>query len=73
MAKGIVEFDYPMCKGCAVCTSVCPKRILKLDTARMNNKGYNLITNINPDECIGCGFCAQMCPDSVITVKRKQE
>lgn len=73
MAKGIVEFEDALCKGCSLCVSVCPTHILELDTHRMNQKGYNLITNIHPDKCIGCAFCAFMCPDSVIKVYRVKE
>lgn len=38
-----------------------------------NNKGYNIITVVDPDKCIGCAFCAIMCPDSVITVEKIKE
>ncbi|MBQ7612985.1 MAG: 4Fe-4S dicluster domain-containing protein [Spirochaetaceae bacterium] len=72
MARGIVKFNDPMCKGCGLCIGYCPKGILKLDTTRMNDKGYNLVTNEKPEECIGCAICAQMCPDSVITVYKEE-
>lgn len=70
MAKGKVSFNYELCKGCKLCVEFCPTKILTLDKAKMNNKGYNLITVTEPDKCIGCGFCAIMCPDSVITVEK---
>ena len=65
-----VTFNEKECKGCELCVSVCPKKILKLDTSRVNVKGYFPSTIYNPDECIGCGNCAKMCPDSVITVRK---
>lgn len=72
MARGIVKFNDPVCKGCGLCTGYCPKGILKIDTERMNDKGYNLVTNVKPEECIGCAICAQMCPDSVISVYKEE-
>lgn len=73
MARGQIEFDYAKCKGCSLCVEFCPKDILMLDRAKINEKGYNLVTIIEPEKCIGCAFCAIMCPDSVITVYRIME
>ena len=38
------------CKGCGLCVSVCPRKILALSKTRFNTKGYN------PAECVG-QFC----------------
>ena len=70
MAKGKVSFNQEYCKGCGLCVSVCPKKILELDTSQTNAKGYNPAHVTNIEECIGCMSCALMCPDSVITVER---
>lgn len=70
MAKGKVIFDQERCKGCGLCTTGCPVKIVFLDTAVINNKGYNVATVKEMDKCIGCANCAAMCPDSVITVER---
>lgn len=71
MAKGRVTINVERCKGCGLCVSVCPKKILSLDKNTINSKGYNPSSCINPDECIGCANCALICPDSVITVERE--
>jgi 2-oxoglutarate ferredoxin oxidoreductase subunit delta len=68
--KPEVIFNENQCKGCELCVSVCPKKILKLDTSRVNIRGYFPSTIYNPEECIGCANCAKMCPDSVITVRK---
>ena len=68
MAKNKLVFDYEKCKGCELCVNACPKKVLALDPKKINQKGYNLITVVKPDDCIACAFCAVMCPDSVITV-----
>lgn len=65
-----VTFDVDRCKGCALCTTVCPKKIVLMETEIINAKGYNPAVVKEMDKCIGCGFCANMCPDSVITVER---
>jgi 2-oxoglutarate ferredoxin oxidoreductase subunit delta len=65
-----VIFDENMCKGCELCVSVCPTKILKLDTSRVNTRGYYPAIVYNLTLCSGCGSCAKICPDSVITVRR---
>jgi 2-oxoglutarate ferredoxin oxidoreductase subunit delta len=72
-AKGTVIFDSDACKGCGLCISVCPVKILALDTSTVNNKGYHPVTVIEPEKCIGCANCAIICPDTVITVYRNTE
>ncbi|HZL45440.1 MAG TPA: 4Fe-4S dicluster domain-containing protein [Opitutaceae bacterium] len=65
-----VIFAEDLCKGCELCVTVCPTKILKLDTTRVNIRGYFPAIVYNLAECSGCGSCAKMCPDSVITVRR---
>jgi len=62
-----VIFDEDRCKGCELCTTVCPKNIIKM-ADRINTHGYHPAEIINQEECISCGFCAQICPDLVIRV-----
>ena len=68
MAK--VSFREDRCKGCGLCVSVCPKKILQLDKNRLNSKGYHPVYCTDQASCIGCTFCAVQCPDSVITVEK---
>ena len=42
MAKGKVTINEVICKGCALCVSVCPKNVLALSTTKINPAGYNL-------------------------------
>ena len=65
-----VTFDTNRCKGCELCTTVCPKHIVVIDTATTNRKGYHPATVKEMDQCIGCASCARICPDSVITVEK---
>ncbi|OPJ54686.1 4Fe-4S dicluster domain-containing protein [Alkalithermobacter paradoxus] len=70
MAKGRVSFEQNRCKGCELCTTVCPVNIVIMDRSKINKKGYNPATVSEEEKCVGCGNCAMMCPDLVITVER---
>ena len=66
---GII-INKPLCKGCALCVSACPKNILKISETEMNEKGYFVMEIVEPAKCIGCASCAVTCPDCVIEVER---
>jgi 2-oxoglutarate ferredoxin oxidoreductase subunit delta len=68
MAK--VTFDENRCKGCELCTTVCPTKIVVMDKEKINVKGYHPATVREMEKCTGCASCARMCPDVVITVER---
>ena len=70
MAKGKVTFNENICKGCELCTTACPVKIVVMDKTRINVKGYHPATVNEMDKCIGCANCAMICPDNVITVER---
>ncbi len=65
-----VTFNVDLCKGCGLCVTACPKKILELDAESLNKKGYHPAKITNQDACIACAMCATMCPDVVITVER---
>lgn len=68
MAK--VTFREDRCKGCKLCVSVCPKKIVVIREDILNAKGFHPAGVNEMDKCIGCAFCATMCPDCVITVEK---
>lgn len=65
-----VTFNVDLCKGCGLCVTACPKKILELDGNSLNKKGYHPAKITNQDACIACAMCATMCPDVVITVEK---
>ncbi|MBB3170729.1 4Fe-4S binding protein [Parvibacter caecicola] len=65
-----VVIDEGFCKGCGLCTDVCPTRILMLDPHRITPKGYHPAICTDEEKCTGCCSCALMCPDCAITVER---
>ncbi len=68
--RGNVTFKEDLCKGCGLCVSVCPVKILELKREVLNKKGYNPISVTEPEKCIACINCALMCPDLVISVEK---
>lgn len=68
MAKAI--FSEERCKGCGLCISVCPKKIVIVRKDKINSKGFHPAGITEMDKCIGCAFCAVICPDCVIEVEK---
>ncbi len=68
--RGKVTFKEHLCKGCELCTTVCPVNIVKMAKDRINEKGYHPATIYEMEKCTSCGNCAMICPDTVIEVER---
>lgn len=56
-----------LCKGCGLCVSVCPKKVLEISD-QVNPKGYFPAYQARPDDCIVCAVCCTMCPDVAISI-----
>ena len=65
-----VTFDSDRCKGCSLCVSVCPKKIVALDDEVFNARGFHPARVTDQQACIACAFCAIMCPDCIIKVEK---
>jgi 2-oxoglutarate ferredoxin oxidoreductase subunit delta len=71
MAKGRIEVNEELCKGCELCTTVCPKDLIEMAMDRFTPKGYHPAALVDPDgECTGCAICSVICPDAAINVYR---
>lgn len=68
--KGRTTFNEDICKGCGLCVSVCPVKIIALEEIEINRKGYHPAGIKEMDKCIACQNCAMICPDLVITVEK---
>ncbi len=68
--RGTIVIDENHCKGCELCTFVCPKHLLGMaDT--FTPRGYRPAQLSDPrGDCTGCLLCAIVCPDVAITVYR---
>jgi 2-oxoglutarate ferredoxin oxidoreductase subunit delta len=63
-----IVIDENYCKGCGLCTGVCPEHIIQMDNKTLTAKGYHPARLTDPARCTACTICAQMCPDVAITV-----
>ena len=73
MPKGRIAIDSEGCKGCALCLTACPPKLVHIDTRYLNGLGYHPAHLVDPNnQCTGCGLCAVICPDACITVYRQR-
>lgn len=73
--KGRIEIDRERCKGCALCTTVCPKKQIEI-SGQLNTKGYypaESKAEAEQSQCTGCALCAVTCPDVAIEVYRERK
>lgn len=64
MAKKVLReyrLNRDWCKGCGICVSFCPKKVLELDSK-------DKAVAIRPESCICCKLCELRCPDLAIEV-----
>lgn len=73
--KGRITIDRELCKGCYLCVSVCPNKLIAV-SEKLNQKGYYPAEYLEKDskendrKCTGCALCAVTCPDIAIEVYR---
>ncbi len=65
MAKLIFYPDK--CKGCFLCLSACPAKIIE-PAGKRNAQGLIYVQQKENTQCRGCGFCFLVCPDCAIEV-----
>jgi 2-oxoglutarate ferredoxin oxidoreductase subunit delta len=71
VAKGRILIEEALCKGCELCTTVCPKALIEMALGRFTPKGYHPATLADPgSDCTGCAICSVICPEGAITVYR---
>lgn len=68
-----LTFNSERCKGCGLCISFCPKKILDFDKSVFNASGVHPVYMTDQESCIGCQSCALMCPDAIITIEKLEE
>lgn len=66
----MISINSERCKGCALCASVCPKKIIEIQKTKHNSKGYYTAECTDNEKCISCAMCAMMCPDCAIKVEK---
>ncbi len=68
--RGTIFIDENRCKGCELCTFVCPKHLIGI-AETFTPRGYRPAQLVDPGgDCTGCLLCAVICPDAAIMVYR---
>jgi 2-oxoglutarate ferredoxin oxidoreductase subunit delta len=62
-----ITINETRCKGCALCTIACPKKLVTMSDTP-NSQGFTLAIFTASEKCTGCALCAEMCPDVAISV-----
>ncbi len=59
--------DEKLCKGCGLCLSVCPMRLIEL---RRDGQGRKLAVQAKGiGACLECGHCSAACPEQAVRVE----
>ncbi len=64
--------DPHHCKGCSLCVTVCPKKVLEISES-VSPSGYFPVYQARPEDCVFCATCCRMCPDVAITITEIEE
>jgi len=67
-----IELKKEWCKGCNLCTEICPKDVFDRET-KISSRGFREIIIKQPEKCTGCMLCEMLCPDLAITIETKKE
>jgi len=62
------KIDFERCKGCSLCVDACPKKIVVMQSKRLNKNGYYTAECTDDSACTSCALCATMCPDCAIEI-----
>ena len=72
--KGFITINRELCKGCQLCISFCPQKMIAVSD-KLNQKGYYPAEfhdeGHEGKHCIACVTCATVCPDVAIEVYRE--
>ena len=72
MAKGEIEINADLCRGCGFCVESCARGCIEIND-KLGSQGMLLAEFAHPEKCNACGICGWMCPDAAITVYKLVE
>jgi len=62
-----IVIDTKHCKGCRLCVTFCPKKILKMSPI-ISTRGITPVEVTDETMCSGCLNCVVICPDTAIEI-----
>lgn len=66
----IVTVSERLCKGCGLCVSACPKKLMQISDVT-NSSGQYIASCADAVQCVGCKCCGIICPDDAITIEKE--
>lgn len=63
-----IEIYRNLCKGCSICISFCPFKVLNR-SEEMNSRGFYPPKVVSEERCTGCRLCELLCPDFAIAIR----
>jgi len=57
-----LELDEDLCTGCGTCVTVCPQRVLRLQSRKA--------VIADRDACMECSACATNCAEGAVSVRK---
>lgn len=70
LTRGTVTIDTATCKGCELCITACPPRVLVM-SSEVNEIGYRYPRLVAG--CTACRACLQVCPDFCFQVWKYEQ
>ncbi len=67
-----IHISHDYCKGCSLCVSFCPKKVLDV-SQELTRMGVYPPFPRHPEKCTGCMICQNICPDFAIYVEEIKE
>ena len=70
MAKGKIEVDKEICKGCGLCARFCPQNCIEL-SPHVSKMAFHYAVQVRPEKCVACKMCAYVCGEAAIEVYKE--
>ncbi len=75
LCNGVARIDTDLCRGCGLCVSACPKKIIDIVPLKeqvivrcSNTQKGALAKKVCKAACIGCKKCEKVCENGAVTV-----
>lgn len=67
----MIQVNEDACKGCGICITMCPVKILKFSKG-LNKRGVHFPEVSDETKCTKCENCMIYCPDFAMVVTKDE-